>query len=164
MTLKAPNRDYSLQNYVFIPRALSKLPEVVDSRTAMAMVRASAGYDLAPGATNNRHALAEQRVSDRLSDDPALAGQVHAYWMTDEGLLIRGTQNAAFKLNDTVKAMAWLEEGGSAQEWSPALSRTFSRNVAPVLTLPALSRAFNRDMTAVNEPVFAPAAAMKLAA
>lgn len=93
MTSKGMHRDnvsQTTQSYILIPNTGNKLPERIESAQAMRLVQQSADH------ADYDQALL--KISDRIQGDQDLESQVRGYWMTDKGLLIHGTMDAAFRL------------------------------------------------------------------
>lgn len=96
--VRRDNASSSEQNYILIPHAVNKLPEYIEPAQALRLVNSAAhGYE--------DHDMALLKISDRLQSDPALESQVRGFWMTDKGLLIHGTMDAAFRLSHSYSDM-----------------------------------------------------------
>lgn len=93
MTYQGMRRDgvsRTAQSYILLPNSGNKLPESIESAQAQRLVQNSLGRD--------EDDMALLKISDRIQGDPQLESQVRGFWMTDKGLLIHGTMDAAFRL------------------------------------------------------------------
>lgn len=92
MTYQGMHRESvsrSDQTYILIPSAVNKLPERIEAAQALRLVNNTSIDD----------DLGLLKVSERIQGDPQLESQVRGFWMTDKGLLIHGTMDAAFRLS-----------------------------------------------------------------
>lgn len=93
MTYQGMRRDgvsRTAQSYILLPNSGNKLPESIEPAQAQRLVQSSLGRD--------EDDMALLKISDRIQGDPQLESQVRGFWMTDKGLLIHGTMDAAFRL------------------------------------------------------------------
>ena len=92
MTYQGMRRDgvsRTAQSYILIPNSGNKLPEAINTAQAQHLVQNS---------THDADDLALLKISDRIQGDAQLESQVRGFWMTNKGLLIHGTMDAAFRL------------------------------------------------------------------
>lgn len=113
MTYQGMHRDNASrqsQYYILINNSVlgHGLPEKIQASEALRLANAGT----ADGRGHDHHDMDLLRVSERLQDDPALEAEVSAYWMTPRGLLIRGTENAAYRLSTVFDVP--LSSGASA--------------------------------------------------
>lgn len=105
MTYQGMHREdvsRSDQGYILIPSAVNKLPERIEAAQALRLVNnASIDDD-----------LGLLKVSERIQGDQHLESQVRGFWMTEKGLLIHGTMDAAFRLShaDDLHARSPLQD------------------------------------------------------
>ena len=118
MTLQGMHRDNvsrTAQSYILIPNTGNKLPERIESTQALRLVQNSVDH--------GDNELALLKISDRIQGDHELESQVRGYWMTNKGLLIHGTMDAAFRLSD----VAEIKEPAAVEV--PTSNVTFLRNI-----------------------------------
>ncbi len=97
MTYQGMRRDSgsrTAQSYILLPNSGNKLPESIEPAQAQRLVQNSIGHD-----EDDMELL---KVSDRIHGDPELESQVRGFWMTNKGLLIHGTMDAAFRLTHDI--------------------------------------------------------------
>ncbi|MFN3826931.1 MAG: hypothetical protein ACK4NR_04825 [Micavibrio sp.] len=109
----------SEHSYILIPHAVDKLPEYIEPAQALRLVNNTArGHE--------DHDMALVKVSDRLQGDPVLESQVRGFWMTDKGLLIHGTMDAAFRLSHSYSDM---RDPAGHEETAPAAGVMFLEGI-----------------------------------
>lgn len=123
MTSQGMNRDKASpqsQAFILLHNSVlgNRLPEIIDSHQAMSLVRSA-------GVSDERQDMALLRISERLHEDQELGAQVSAYWMTEKGLLIHGTENAAYRLSNVFDI-----KGPAGVEAAPAEATMFPRGVS----------------------------------
>lgn len=119
MTYQGMHRDsvsHTAQSYILIPNSGDQLPERLDPAQALRLVKDSADH------VDNDLALL--KISDRIQSDHELESQVRGFWMTDKGLLIHGTMDAAFRLTNAFD----MKEPAAAEE-VPVSNITFLRDI-----------------------------------
>lgn len=97
MTYQGMRRDgvsRTAQSYILLPNSGNKLPESIEPAQAQRLVQSSLGHD--------EDDMALLKISDRIHGDPELESQVRGFWMTNKGLLIHGTMDAAFRLTHDI--------------------------------------------------------------
>ena len=97
MTYQGMRRDdvsRTAQSYILLPNSGNKLPESIEPAQAQRLVQNSTSHD--------EDDMALLKISDRIHGDSELESQVRGFWMTNNGLLIHGTMNAAFRLTHDI--------------------------------------------------------------